>query len=79
MFLPGASGDTAVAKTDQVLQFLSQESIDDDARSINLSASAGVVDTAAASKGAEDLLILAEVARAAHRNAVEIKALCFRT
>jgi len=62
MFLPGASGDTAFAKATQVLQFLNQEAIDDDAKSINLSASAGVVDASAVSKGAEDMLILAEVA-----------------
>ncbi|MGY8795492.1 MAG: GGDEF domain-containing protein, partial [Woeseiales bacterium] len=51
MFLPGASGDTAVAKATQVLQILNQESIDNHAKSINLSASAGVVDNSAASKG----------------------------
>lgn len=62
MFLPGASGDTAHAKATQVLQFLTQESIDDSAKSINLSASAGVVDTIAAAKGAEDMLVLSEVA-----------------
>lgn len=62
MFLPGASGDTALAKSTQVLQFLTQESIDDDLKSIKLSTSAGVVDTLAASKGAEDMLVLAEVA-----------------
>ncbi|MBT8099929.1 MAG: bifunctional diguanylate cyclase/phosphodiesterase, partial [Gammaproteobacteria bacterium] len=62
LFLPGASGDTAMAKGEQVLRLLSEESIDDDAKSIRLSASAGIVDTEAAKKGAEDLLILAEVA-----------------
>ena len=61
MFLPGASGDTAVAKATQVLQILNQESIDDGAKSINLSASAGVVDNSAATKGAEDMLVHAEV------------------
>ncbi len=62
MFLPGASGDTAVAKAAQVLRSLMQESIEDGSKSINLSASAGVVDTVAACKGAEDMLVLAEVA-----------------
>ena len=62
LFMPGASGDTAVAKAEQILRLLSQESIDDGVKSINLSASAGVVDNNAASKGAEDMLILAEVA-----------------
>lgn len=62
LFLPGASGDTAVAKATQILQFLSQETIDDDSKSIKLSASAGVVDNSAAKKGAEDMLVLAEVA-----------------
>ncbi|MCH9695814.1 MAG: bifunctional diguanylate cyclase/phosphodiesterase [Gammaproteobacteria bacterium] len=62
MFMPGASGDTAVAKAEQVLQLLAQETIDDGARSIKLSASCGVVDTAEARNGAEDMLVLAEVA-----------------
>ena len=62
MFLPGASGDTAVAKAEQVLRFLSQESLDDGDKAISLSASAGVVDSNAATKGAEDMLILSEVA-----------------
>ncbi|MEL7185821.1 MAG: bifunctional diguanylate cyclase/phosphodiesterase [Pseudomonadota bacterium] len=62
VFMPGASGDTALAKADQILRLLSQETIEDDRKSINLSASAGVVDINAASKGAEDMLILAEVA-----------------
>ena len=62
MFMPGASGDTAVAKAGQILRLLSQESIDDEVKSINLSASGGVVDINAADKGAEDMLILAEVA-----------------
>lgn len=62
MFMPGASGDTAVSKAAQILRLLSQESIDDSDKSINLSASAGVVDNQAASKGAEDMLILSEVA-----------------
>ena len=62
LFLPGASGDTAVSKAEQVLRFLSQESLDDGGKSISLSASAGVVDSSAATKGAEDMLILSEVA-----------------
>ncbi len=62
MFLPGASGDTAVSKAMQILRFLHQEVIDDGKKSINLSASAGIVDTEAATHGAEDMLILAEVA-----------------
>lgn len=62
LFLPGASGDTAVSKAEQILQLLAQESIDDGARSIKLSASCGVVDTAEARNGAEDMLVLAEVA-----------------
>ncbi len=62
IFLPGSSGETAVTKATQILQLLTQQSINDDAKSINLSASAGVVDTDAARKGAEDMLVLAEVA-----------------
>lgn len=62
VFMPGASGETAVTKAEDVLRLLSQESIDDSSKSIRLSASAGIVDNVAATKGAEDLLILAEVA-----------------
>ena len=62
LFLPGASGDTAVSKAEQALRLLSQESLDDGDKSISLSASAGVADSNAAKKGAEDLLILSEVA-----------------
>ena len=62
LFLPGASIDTAVAKVDQILRFLAQESIEDGRKSINLSASAGVACSSSVSKGGEELLILAEVA-----------------
>ena len=62
MFLPGATIDTAVAKVDQVLRFLSQETIEDGRKSINLSASAGVACSDSVSRGSEELLIVAEVA-----------------
>ncbi len=62
IFMPGASGETAMVKAEEILRALSQESIDDSSKSIRLSGSAGIVDSLAATKGAEDLLILAEVA-----------------
>lgn len=62
MLLPGASGDTAVSKAAQILRSLTQESLDDGNKSIQLSASAGVSDNTHLSKGGEELLILAEVA-----------------
>ena len=62
LFLPGASVDTAMAKVEQVLRFLAQESIEDGRKSIKLSASAGVACSDTVSNGGEELLILAEVA-----------------
>jgi diguanylate cyclase (GGDEF)-like protein len=64
LLMPGASGDTALAKADQVLQFFSQETIEDEFKSIKLTASAGIASTPAMSltKGGEELLIVAEVA-----------------
>ncbi|MEL7298628.1 MAG: EAL domain-containing protein, partial [Pseudomonadota bacterium] len=62
MFLRGASGETALAKASHVLRRLAEETIDDTIKAISLSASAGVVDTGAAQKGPDDMLILAEVA-----------------
>ena len=62
IFLPGASIDTAIAKGEQILRFLSQETIEDGRKSIDLSASAGIACSDSISKGGEELLILAEVA-----------------
>ena len=62
LLMPGASIETALAKAGQVLGFFAQESIDNDYKSIGLSASAGIASTASVTKGGEELLIIAEVA-----------------
>ncbi len=62
LFLPGATGDTATAKAEQVLRSISQETIENERKAISLSASAGIACSDAVSNGAEELLILAEVA-----------------
>ncbi|MGD8324533.1 MAG: bifunctional diguanylate cyclase/phosphodiesterase [Gammaproteobacteria bacterium] len=61
-FLPGASAEQAVATTQRLLRHYSMETIDDNERSIALSASAGIATMSDEHEDPESLLIVAEVA-----------------
>ncbi len=62
LFLPGIDVDKAVKTANRVLQRYSTEVIDDDHRSLSLSASAGIATMSDESEDPENLLIVAEVA-----------------
>lgn len=62
VFMPGTLVDNAVATAERLLKRYSMESIDDEHRSIALSASAGVATMSDKHEEPENLLIVAEVA-----------------
>ena len=62
VFMPGTDSDKAIAATQRLLRQYSLESIDDEHRSISLSASAGIASMNDVQENPEDLLIVAEVA-----------------
>lgn len=62
VFLPGATVEKAASTTQRLLRQYSLQAIDDDSRSIALSASAGIAAMTDAEDDPENLLIVAEVA-----------------